>query len=314
MTEIVVVAVGGNSLITDNIKQSVADQFVAARETALHIASLVAQGWQVAITHGNGPQVGFVLLQSEAARDLAPPVPLDYAGAQTQGGIGYTLQQTLGDELRRRNMARGVVSLVTQVVVEREDPAFQHPTKPIGPFYSEPEAKAHEKDQGWHIVEDAGRGWRRVVPSPRPREIVEVEMIRDLLSEGYVVIAVGGGGVPVVRDKDGYLHGVEAVIDKDYASSLLAAQLSADLFLISTAVQNVYLDYGKPTARPLDRMSLTEAKRYLAEGHFPAGSMGPKIQAVIQYLEAGGKEALITSPENLERALRGETGTRIASR
>jgi len=224
------------------------------------------------------------------------------------------IQQLLGNRFRKAGVEVPVTTVVTQVIVERDDPAFQNPTKPIGPFYDEEKARVQEREQGWAIVEDSGRGWRRVVPSPIPREIVELRAIKALLQGGFVVIGVGGGGIPVVRDGNGDLHGVEAVIDKDYASSLLASDIDADLFLISTAVDKVYLNYGQPDQVPLDHMTVDEAKRYLEEGHFPLGSMGPKIEAVIQFLEGGGKEALITSPENLARALREETGTRITIR
>lgn len=310
MAKVAVVAIGGNSLIKDKDHQTVPDQFAATRETCVHIADMIEQGWEVAITHGNGPQVGFILLRSELASQLLHAVPLDSCGADTQGSIGYMIQQSLGNEFQKRGVQKPVVTVVTQVVVDKDDPAFQNPTKPIGPFYDEARAKRYRDEEGWHIMEDAGRGWRRVVPSPIPRRIVEQEAIKALIGLGFVVIGVGGGGIPVVEE-DGYLQGVEAVIDKDYASGLLATGIKADLFLISTAVEKVALNYGKPNQVDLDRMTLAEAKNYLQGGHFPPGSMGPKIKAVIKFLEEGGKEALITSPENLARALRGETGTRI---
>lgn len=305
-----VVAIGGNSLIKDQDHQSTADQFQAMAETAAHIADMVEAGWEVAITHGNGPQVGFILLRSEMAKEVLPPPPLDYSGAETQGGLGYIIQQTMWQELVRRGIKKSVVTLVTQAVVDAEDSAFQNPTKPVGLFYAEADAKSLMIQKGWRMVEDAGRGWRRVVPSPIPIEIVETGAIRALLEQGYIVTSVGGGGIPVVRE-NGRLRGVEAVIDKDYASSLLARSIGADLFLISTAVEKVALNYGKPGQEFLDRISLAEVKDYQAQGHFPAGSMGPKIQAAVQYLEAGGKEVIITSPEKIAHALRGETGTHI---
>jgi len=311
MAKVAVVAIGGNSLIKDKEHQTVPDQFATTRETCVHIASMIEQGWDVVITHGNGPQVGFVLLRSELASHVLHTVPLDSCGADTQGSIGYMIQQSLYNEFLKRGMKKRAVTVVTQVVVDKDDPAFQNPTKPIGPFYTEEEAKRLAAERGWTVKDDAGRGWRRVVPSPIPREIVEQEAIKALIEQGFVVIGVGGGGIPVVRQEDGSLRGVEAVIDKDYASSLLASGIGADLFLISTAVEKVALNYGKPNQVWLDRMTLAEAKRYLSEGHFPPGSMGPKIKAIIQFLEKGGKEALITSPENIERALAGETGTRI---
>ncbi len=311
MTKTAVIAIGGNALIKGKQHQTVPDQFATAAETCAHIADIVQQGWRVVITHGNGPQVGFILLRSELASHVLHTVPLDSCGADTQGALGYMIQQLLGNRFRKAGVDVPVTTVVTQVIVERDDPAFQNPTKPIGPFYDEEKARVQEREQGWAIVEDSGRGWRRVVPSPIPREIVELRAIKALLEGGFVVIGVGGGGIPVVRDGNGDLHGVEAVIDKDYASSLLASDIDADLFLISTAVDKVYLNYGQPDQVPLDHMTVDEAKRYLEEGHFPPGSMGPKIEAVIQFLEGGGKEALITSPENLARALREETGTRI---
>jgi carbamate kinase len=272
---------------------------------------MIEEGWDVVITHGNGPQVGFILLRSELARHVLHPVPLDSCGADTQGAIGYMLQQCLYNAFLKKGMKKQAVTVVTQVVVDRNDPAFQNPTKPIGPFMSKEEALKRKEEEGWDVMEDAGRGWRRVVPSPYPLEIVELDAIKSLVDQGFVVIAVGGGGIPVIRLDDGSLKGVEAVIDKDLASSLLAVGIKADLFLISTAVEKVALNYKKPNQVWLDRMTLEEAKRYYDEGHFPPGSMGPKIKAIISYLEQGGKEAIITSPENITRALRGETGTRI---
>jgi len=306
-----VIAIGGNSLIKDKEHQTVPDQFATTDETCLHIADLMQEGWRVVITHGNGPQVGFILLRSELASNVLHTVPLDSCGADTQGALGYMIQQLLGNRLRKMGIDVPVVTVVTQVVVDADDPAFQSPTKPIGPFYDEDRARRYKREQGWSIVEDAGRGWRRVVASPIPREIVELEAIRHLLQAGFVVVGVGGGGIPVVRDERGDLHGVEAVIDKDYASSLLAADLAADLFLISTSVERVYLNYGTPDQTPLQHMTVAQAKEYLEQGHFPPGSMGPKITAVIDFLERGGEEALITSPGNLARALRGDTGTRV---
>ena len=308
---VAVVAIGGNSLIKDKNHQTVPDQFATACETAEHIAEMIAEGWDVVITHGNGPQVGFILLRSELARHVLHPVPLDSCGADTQGAIGYMLQQCLYNVFHRKGMKKEAATVVTQVVVDENDPAFQNPTKPIGPFMTQEEALRRKEEDGWDVMEDAGRGWRRVVPSPEPLEIVELNAIKSLLKDGFVVIAVGGGGIPVVRRPDGTLKGVEAVIDKDRASSLLATSIKADLFLISTAVEKVALNYGKPNQVWLDKMTLEEAKRYYAEGHFAPGSMGPKIEAIIRYLEQGGKEAIITTPENLTRALRGETGTRI---
>jgi len=312
--KIAVVAIGGNSLIKDSKHQSVEDQYQAAKETTLHIADMIEAGWEVAIGHGNGPQVGFILRRSEIAARVEGmhEVPLDVCGADSQGAIGYALQQTLQNELYRRGIQKNVATVVTQVLVDRNDPAFQKPSKPIGGFMDETEAQRRATDMGWSVVEDAGRGWRRVVASPLPKEVVELETVRTLVAAGVVVITVGGGGIPVVDTGDGCYQGTAAVIDKDFASSLLAQKINADLFLISTAVEKVAINFGKPDEKWLNRMTLAEAKQYLAEGtHFAKGSMAPKIQAIIWYLEAGGQQAIITNPENIGRALRGETGTVI---
>jgi carbamate kinase len=312
--KIAVIAIGGNSLIKDEKHVSVESQYEAAKETCEHIADLVEHGWEVAIGHGNGPQVGFILRRSEiAARyEKMHEVPLDVCGADSQGAIGYALQQNLQNILYQRGIKKKVVTVITQVLIDREDPAFKKPAKPIGGFMSAEEAQRRQQEQGWSVVEDAGRGWRRVVPSPLPKEIVELETVQTLLAKGIVTITVGGGGIPVIDPGDGNYHGVAAVIDKDYASSLLARAIKADLFVISTAVERVAINFGKPNQQWLDRIKLSEAKQYLAEGiHFAKGSMAPKIQAVIWYLENGGKQALITNPENIGRALKGETGTWI---
>lgn len=312
--KIAVVAIGGNSLIKDPRRVSEEAQAETLRETSRYLADMIAEGWDIAIGHGNGPQVGFILRRAEVAAKYEGihEVPLDVCGAESQGSIGYELQQALQNELYHRGIQKNVCTIITQTLVDRDDPAFQHPSKPIGGFMDEQEARRREREMGWTVVEDAGRGWRRVVPSPMPKEIVELDSIRLLIEAGIVVITVGGGGIPVVDIGDGEYRGIAAVIDKDYASSLLARAVHADLFLIATAVEKVALYYGRPEQRWIDRMRLEEAKRYLAEGvHFASGSMAPKIQAVIWYLEAGGKEALITNPENIGRALHGETGTRI---
>jgi carbamate kinase len=275
---------------------------------------MIEAGWDVAIGHGNGPQVGFILRRSEIAHKVAGmhEVPLDVCGADTQGAIGYALQQTLQNELHRRGIQKPVATVITQVLVDKNDPAFESPTKPIGGFMDQEEAKQRAKEMDWTVVEDAGRGWRRVVASPLPKEVVELETIRALIVAGVVVITVGGGGIPVIDVGGGEYRGTAAVIDKDFASSLLARHINADLFLISTAVEKVALNYGKPNQEWIDRMTLSEAKRYLEEGtHFARGSMAPKIQAVIWFLEGGGKQAIITKPENIGRALKGETGTWI---
>jgi carbamate kinase len=312
--KVAVIAIGGNSLIKDKQHQSVEDQYEAAAETTRHIADMIEAGWDVAVGHGNGPQVGFILRRSEIAAKAEGmhEVPLDVCGADSQGAIGYSLAQTLQNELARRGVQKPVAAVVTQTLVDREDKAFQSPSKPIGGFMDEPEAKRRQAEMGWTVVEDAGRGWRRVVASPLPKEIVELESIKTLVDAGVVVISVGGGGIPVIRTPEGNLQGVAAVIDKDFGSSLLAQKVGADLFLISTAVEKVALNFGKPDQKWLDTITLSEAKKLLAEGtHFAKGSMAPKIEAIIWFLEAGGKEALITNPENIGRALKGETGTRI---
>ena len=312
--KLAVVAIGGNSLIKDKAHQTVEDQYQAAKETTFHIADMIEQGWDVAIGHGNGPQVGFVLRRSEIAAKVEGmhEVALDVCGADTQGAIGYALQQNLQNELYQRGIKKKVVTVITQVLVDKDDSAFKNPTKPIGGFMDEPEATRRKQEQDWTVVEDAGRGWRRVVASPLPKEIVELETVETLLERGIITITVGGGGIPVIDPGDGNYRGTAAVIDKDFASSLLAQKIKADLFVISTAVEKVALNFGKPDEKWLDKMTLAEAKGYLAEGiHFAKGSMAPKIQAIIWFLENGGKQALITNPENIGRALKGETGTWI---
>ena len=306
-----VIAIGGNSLILDSKKITVADQYQAASETAHHIAALVAAGYRVVITHGNGPQVGFILLRSDLARNVLHQVPLDSCVADTQGALGYQIGQTLANELKRQGIQKPIATVVTQVLVDNRDPAFANPTKPIGSFYTEEEAQKHKAESGWTLKEDAGRGWRRVVASPKPLRIVEENTVRLLLEQDVVVIAVGGGGIPVRENEKGELEGCAAVIDKDLASCLLAKNLKADLFIISTGVDKVAVDYKKPTQRELDKLTVAEAKKYLAEGQFPAGSMGPKIEAAIDFLEHGGKEVIITQPFLLEDAIAGRNGTHL---
>ena len=311
--KVAVVAIGGNSLITDAQHQTVEDQEEALRSTAHHLAEMIEAGWDLAIGHGNGPQVGFILRRSEIAHKAEGmhEVPLDVCGADTQGAIGYELQQALQNELFHRGIRKNVATIITQVLVDSRDPAFQSPSKPIGGFMDSAEAQ-RRRQMGWSVVEDAGRGWRRVVASPLPKEIVELDSIKAVLEDGIIVITVGGGGIPVVDTGNGEYRGIAAVIDKDYASSLLAREIKADLLLIATAVEKVALGFGTPAQRWVDRMTLAEARQLLAEGtHFAKGSMAPKIQAVIWFLEAGGTEALITNPASIGRALRGETGTRI---
>jgi len=308
MTQLAVLALGGNSLIRDASHLTVPDQYATCVETCQHIVGLLKHDYSFVITHGNGPQVGFILRRSELSRRELHAVPLDSCVADTQGAIGYNLQMALQNAMSEAGMRRDVVSLVTQVVVDADDPAFQNPTKPIGSFMTEAEAQAR-RAEGWNVVEDAGRGYRRVVPSPRPREIIEFDAIKALLDQGTIVVAVGGGGIPVLRDKRGQLKGVEAVIDKDLASSLLARQLNADLFIISTTIDQVSLNYGKPDERPIDRMTLAEAEQYIREGHFAPGSMLPKIRAIVEFVRASGHRAVITNPEHLAAALAGHAGT-----
>jgi carbamate kinase len=307
-----VVAIGGNSLIRDAGHMTVPDQVRALGETSAHIASIIRDGWHVAIGHGNGPQVGFILRRSELAAHELHEVPLDVCDADTQGAIGYELQQNLGHDFRRLGIDRRAVTVVTQVEVAGDDPAFEHPSKPIGSFMDEATAARRRDDEGWAVREDAGRGWRRVVASPRPLRIVELDAVRALLRDDFVVITVGGGGIPVVADEQGDLHGVAAVIDKDYASALLAIEIRADVFMISTAVPQVALDWGRPEQRWIDRLTVGEARRYLAEGsHFGAGSMQPKIEACLWYLDRCSGRAIITSPDQMEAALEGHAGTEI---
>lgn len=308
---VAVVAVGGNSLIKNSASQTIPDQFEAGAESMHHIAEMIAQGWEVVVTHGNGPQVGFILRRSEISRNELHEVPLDYCGADTQGAIGYMFCQALHNEFLKRGMNKKAVAAVTQTIVSKDDTAFKNPSKPIGSFMDEATAKERAADEGWNVVEDAGRGWRRVVPSPDPKEIVEAKAIRELIDLGFVVVGVGGGGIPVVEDSAGNLVGIEAVIDKDFGSSLLATLIQADLFVISTAVEKIAVHYNQPDQKWLDRMTVAEARQYIAEGQFAKGSMLPKVQAIIRFLENGGKQALVTNPENLGRALKGETGTWI---
>lgn len=308
-----VVAIGGNSLIKDSRHQTVEDQYQAARETTRHIADMIESGWDAVITHGNGPQVGFILRRSEIAHQVARmhEVPLEVCDADSQGAIGYALQQNLQNEFFARRIEKPCVTLITQVRVDRDDPAFRRPSKPIGSFLSEADAAVY-RQAGWTLAEDAGRGWRRLVASPAPVEIVELDSILLLIRAGVVIIAGGGGGIPVVDRGNGEYVGIPAVIDKDSTGSLLARKIGADLFLISTSVEKVALDFGRPEQRWVDHMTVSEARRYLDEGrHFARGSMAPKIRACIDFLEAGGKLCIITDPENIGRALRGETGTRV---
>jgi carbamate kinase len=306
-----VVAIGGNSLIVDRQHRDVASQWVACQETCKNIAEMVERGWSLVITHGNGPQVGFILRRNELAAYEMHTTPLDLIVADTQGSIGYMIAESLGNELQRRRISRPIVSVVTRVLVDREDPAFQDPTKGIGDFMSEDRARGFEAN-GWRVVEDAGRGWRRVIASPAPLKIIELDAIRALLSGGFIVVAAGGGGIPVIEDESGDLVGAQAVVDKDRATVLLARDLEVDLFLISTSVPKVALYYREPNQQWLDRMTVAQARAYHAAGHFKPGSMGPKIEAVLAFLEAHpAGRAIITDPPNIVHALDGEGGTWI---
>ncbi len=306
-----VIAVGGNSLIKDKNHQSVPDQYKAVCETVAHVAGMVEKGYNVIMTHGNGPQVGFILRRSEIARNELHEVPLDSCGADTQGAIGYQIQQAFYNEFKKRGINKGVATIVTQVLVDKNDDAFKKPTKPIGSFMSKEEADKKVKEEGWNVKEDAGRGYRRVVASPMPEKIIEIESIKKLIDSDFIVVAVGGGGIPVIENESGFLTGTAAVIDKDFASALLAAEIKADIFMITTAVEKVCINFNKPDQKTIDKMSLAEAEKYLAEGQFPAGSMGPKIQAAIMFLKNGGEKVIITSPEFVEKAINGQTGTII---
>lgn len=310
MMKSMLIAVGGNSLIRAGEKGTVAEQWANARRTAAAIVQLIQAGYHVVVTHGNGPQVGAQLLRSERASDLVPGQTLDVCGAASQGEIGYLLSQSLSDELSAARLSVPVVSLVSQTVVQADDPAMKHPTKPIGPFYSRAVAEERRRQLGWEIVEDAARGYRRVVPSPEPVEIVELEVIRSLMNEGVLVVACGGGGIPVVRCGD-ELQGIEAVIDKDRASALLASMLRVEAFAISTDIDFVYLDYKKPTERRLERVTASELEGYYRAGHFPAGNMGPKVESALRFVRSGGAEVVITSYEHLIDAMAGRMGTHI---
>jgi carbamate kinase len=311
MTKRALIAIGGNAIIADSRHPDIPHQWDAIRQTCKHLVDMIEDGWQIIVTHGNGPQAGFILRRSELAAHEVFPLPLDIIVADTQGGIGYMLQQALHNELYSRDLQRSVVALITQTLVDAQDPAFQKPSKPIGAFLSEAQARVFE-GQGWQVMEDAGRGWRRVVASPQPLAILEAPVITTLLDANHVVIAAGGGGIPVVQNSKGELRevkGVYAVVDKDRASSLLAQQLEVDLFLISTGVEYVALHFNTPQQQNLTSVTASELAGYLAAGHFGAGSMAPKIEAVLAFVQKTGKPALITDPEHMAQALAGTTGT-----
>lgn len=314
MSRTALVAIGGNALVSDNDHSSINHQFAAAQQLAGNLRAMATDGWRLVVTHGNGPQVGFILRRSDLVSQIAPEIPrlnLDLCVADSQGGIGYILSNALMNEWRAAHVPARITALVTNTVVSRSDPAFGAPTKPIGGFFSEEQARELERTEGWTMIEDSGRGWRRIVPSPRPLRIVELDAVALLLREGFTVIAGGGGGIPLVEEDDGTFRGVEAVIDKDFASALMASALGVDLLVITTGVPQVAIDFGTPSQRFIDTMGIAELERHLADGQFPAGSMGPKIEAALQFLRAGGREVLITSPDRLGEALAGRTGTRL---
>jgi carbamate kinase len=306
-----VIAVGGNALIREKGRESLQEQYAAACLTMQYVAAIIQMGWKVILTHGNGPQVGFVLRRSELTEGKLFSIPLDYCGSNTQGSIGYMFQMALMNEFHRLGMQNQAATVVTQTLVNKNDPAFSNPTKPIGSFMDENTARKHRQEDGWAVVEDAGRGWRRVVASPQPIRIIQLDAIIALAQAGLTVIGVGGGGIPVIENDQGELVGSEAVIDKDLASALLASSVNADLFLVSTEVEKVALNFNKPDMCWLDRLTVADARKYMAEGQFGKGSMEPKISAVLNYLEKGGKRALITNPENMLNALLGKSGTEI---
>lgn len=308
---LVVIAIGGNSLIRDSEHMNVLDQYRAAGETGHYIAPIVERGYRVLVTHGNGPQVGFILLRSELARDVIHQVPLANCVADTQGSIGMQIAQSLKNAFLGRGIEQEVVAVVTQAVVDEADPSFTRPSKPIGPFMSEAEARQHERDDGWVVGEDAGRGWRRLVPSPEPLQIIEIGSIRTLLDAGNLVIAAGGGGIPVIYKPDGALRPRPAVIDKDAASCLLACELGASTFVISTDVDHAALNFGTAGEVPLEHVTAAECRAWLAEGHFAPGSMQPKIEAALKFLARGGDEVIITQPQNLRADLAAIEGTHI---
>ncbi len=307
--KVAVVAVGGNALVREKGKETLSDQYAAVCLTMPYIVDMIQDGWNVIVTHGNGPQVGFILRRSELSVSEVHPIPLDYAGSNTQGSIGYMFQTALMNEFKQRGMPNQAVTVVTETLVDKNDPAFKNPTKPIGSFMDEKTALQHRDVDGWSVMEDAGRGWRRVVASPAPVKILQQDAIMSLVGAGFTVVAVGGGGIPVIENSRGEIEGVEAVIDKDLSSALFASSINADSFIISTEVEKVAINFNKPDVQWLDKLSIADSKKYLAEGQFGKGSMEPKVKAVLNFLERGGKKALITNPDNMVRALRGETGT-----
>lgn len=311
--KVALIAFGGNAILPENQKGLQAEQMRQAQKAAELMVQIIKKGYELIVVHGNGPQVGNLLIQMEEAANKIPPFSLDVCDAMTEGSMGFMLEKAIINELRRQSIDKDVATIITQVVVDKDDPAFGKPTKPVGPFYPKFRAQQLSRQKKWTMVEDAGRGFRRVVPSPLPIDIVPKWMVRDLVMSGRVVIAAGGGGIPVIINSRGLYEGVEAVIDKDYASSLLAREVGADLFIILTGIPRVYYHFGRPDQTPLPVITVEEARKYLEEGEFPAGSMGPKIRAAIEYIEAGGEEVLITSASHLKAALINRSGTRIVS-
>jgi carbamate kinase len=305
------IAFGGNALLPENQRGIQEEQMKNAEKAAQLMAHIVRKGYELIIVHGNGPQVGNLLIQMEEAVTKVPPYSLDLCDAMTEGSMGFMLERAITNELRRHSIDKEVITLVTQVVVDRNDPAFDSPTKPIGPFYTRYRAQQLAREKKWTVVEDAGRGYRKVVPSPKPIDVVPKWIIRDLVQAGRIVVAAGGGGIPVILNNRGLFEGVEAVIDKDYAASLIAREVKVDLFIILTGIEEVYINFGKPDQQEMPVLTVDEAQKYLEEGQFPPGSMGPKIQAAIDYIKAGGKEVLITKASHLKAALLKRAGTRI---
>ncbi|MDH4217532.1 MAG: carbamate kinase [Candidatus Aminicenantes bacterium] len=310
-SKISLIAFGGNALLPDNRRGLQSEQMKNAQKAARLMTHVVKKGYDLIIVHGNGPQVGNLLIQMEESINKVPPFSLEVCDAMTEGSMGFMLEKAIINELRKHSVDKEVATLITQVVVDKEDSAFNNPTKPVGPFYSKYRATMLKRQKKWRMIEDAGRGYRKVVPSPRPIDVVSKWVIRDLVHAGKIVIAAGGGGIPVIIDGNGLFQGVEAVIDKDFAASLIAREVKADLFIILTNVPRVYLNYGQPDEKPIPEMTVEEAKKYLAQGHFPPGSMGPKIEASIEYIQSGGEEVLITSTSHLKASLINRSGTKI---
>ena len=309
--KIALIAFGGNAILPENQRGLQSEQMKNAQKAAGLMIHVVKKGYDLIIVHGNGPQVGNLLMQMEEAINKIPPFSLEICDAMTEGSMGYMLERAIINELRKNSLDREVATLITQVVVDKEDTAFENPTKPIGPFYTKYRAQMLARQKKWKMIEDAGRGYRKVVPSPKPIDVVPKRVIQDLVHSGKIVITAGGGGIPIIIDGNGLFQGVEAVIDKDHAASLIASEVKSDLFIILTNVDRVYLNYGKPDEKPVDEMSVNQAQTYLDQGQFPPGSMGPKIQAAIDYIHHGGKEVLITSANHLKAALLNRSGTKI---